>query len=92
MQLLIFDLDSSKLLYSIKKNINDKAAAIQLPFTHFWLGEIAYRVSPDWTASLTIASRPWSHAHGRGDALNSALEELDAPAVALEKAKKLAQG
>lgn len=35
----------------LQKNINDKAAAIQLPFTHFWLGEIAYR-QQDFTAAV----------------------------------------
>jgi hypothetical protein len=42
------------------------------------LGELVYRLSNDWTASFTVASRPWAHAHGNSDALQSTLEELDA--------------
>jgi hypothetical protein len=42
------------------------------------LGEVIYRLSPDWTASFTVASRPWAHAHGGSDPLQSTLEELDA--------------
>ncbi len=42
------------------------------------LGELVYRISNDWTASFTVASRPWAHAHGGSDPLQSTLEELDA--------------
>lgn len=57
------------------------------------LGELVYRVSPDWTASVSIASRPWTHAHGGSDPLQSTLEEMDAfPTLMMRNGRPVLEG
>jgi len=57
------------------------------------LGEIEYRLSPDWRASFTIASRPWAHAHGETDALKAAFEEMDAfPTLLVRDGRPVLEG
>ncbi len=57
------------------------------------LGELDWRISPEWSASFTVASRPWAHAHGRENALQSSLEELDAfPTLLVRNGRPVLEG
>lgn len=57
------------------------------------LGELIYRISQDWNATYTIASRPWAHAHGRSDALQSTIEEMDAfPTMLVRNGRPVLEG
>jgi hypothetical protein len=57
------------------------------------LGELTWSISPEWSASFTVASRPWAHAHGRENALQSSLEELDAfPTLLVRNGRPVLEG
>ncbi|MGH9815798.1 MAG: carboxypeptidase-like regulatory domain-containing protein [Candidatus Acidiferrales bacterium] len=56
-------------------------------------GEVAYQISPEWKASFAVASRPWAHAHGGSDALQSTLEEMDAfPTLLVRDGRPVLEG
>ncbi len=55
--------------------------------------EVTYQVSPEWSASINLASRPWAHSHGQRDALRSVLEELDAfPTILMRNGRPVLEG
>ncbi len=55
--------------------------------------QINYQINPEWRASVNLASRPWTHTHGQGNALQSVLEELDAfPTVLLRDGRPVMEG
>lgn len=57
------------------------------------LGELIYRISKDWNATYTIASRPWAHAHGGSDPLQSTIEEMDAfPTMLVRNGRPVLEG
>lgn len=57
------------------------------------LGELVYRISKDWNATYTIASRPWAHAHGGSNPLQSTIEEMDAfPTMLVRNGRPVLEG
>lgn len=56
-------------------------------------GELIFRVSPAWRASLSVAARPWSGARVPASALEASLDELDAfPTVLVRDARPVLEG
>ncbi len=56
-------------------------------------GELEVRVSPNWRASVMMATRPWSADESGAGALQAALAELDAfPAVLLRSGHPVVEG
>lgn len=55
--------------------------------------QINYQINPNLRASVNLASRPWTHNHGQTNALQSALQELDAfPTVLLRDGRPVMEG
>ena len=56
-------------------------------------GELDFRVSPNWRASMIVASRPWSNDEVRSNELQSVLAELDAfPALLWRNDRPVLEG
>jgi hypothetical protein len=55
--------------------------------------QVNYLLAPEWRATLDLTSRPWGHAHGQSNALQSVLEELDAfPTILLRDGRPVLEG
>ncbi len=55
--------------------------------------QVNYAVSPNLRASVSVTSRPWAHAHGESNPLQSVLEEIDGfPALLLRDGQAVLEG
>jgi hypothetical protein len=55
--------------------------------------QVNYALSPHLRASLSVTSRPWAHAHGESNPLQSVLEEMDAfPALLMRHGRAVLEG
>jgi len=55
--------------------------------------KVSYQFSPEWSASVNVASRPWAHTHRQSNPLQAALEEMDAfPTILLRDGRPVIEG